>query len=113
MGDTEILYNFAPDKSSFTIQKWGQHLKFCKKTMIHFEITVSVRDARKANDVINYDRYLNNNLEQSSTNVWEDLRKDVEDEETADEKTLMLLDNLMEVFYALGIEFEKRVYNED
>ena len=81
--------------------------------MIHFEITVSVRDARKANDVINYDRYLNNNLEQSSTNVWEDLRKDVEDEETADEKTLMLLDNLMEVFYALGIEFEKRVYNED
>ena len=81
--------------------------------MIHFEITVSVRDARKANDVINYDRYLNNNLEQSSTNVWEDLRKDVEDEEIADEKTLMLLDNLMEVFYALGIEFEKRVYNED
>ena len=81
--------------------------------MIHFEITVSVRDARKANDVINYDHYLNNNLEQSSTNVWEDIRKDVEDEEIADEKTLMLLDNLMEVFYALGIEFEKRVYNED
>lgn len=81
--------------------------------MIHFEITVSVRDARKANDVINYDRYLNNNLEQTSTNVWEDLRKDVDDEEIADEKTLMFLDSLTEILYAMGIEFEKRVYNED
>ena len=81
--------------------------------MIHFEITISLRDARKANDVINYDRYLNNNLEQTSTNVWEDLRKDVDDEEEADEKTLMLLDSLTEILYAMGIEYEKRVYNED
>ena len=81
--------------------------------MIHFEITISLRDARKANDVINYDRYLNNNLEQTSTNVWEDLRKDVDDEEEADEKALMLLDSLTEILYAMGIEYEKRVYNED
>ena len=81
--------------------------------MLHFEITVSVRDARKAQDVISYDRYLNNHLEQSSTNVWEDLRSDIDDEDVANEKTLMLLDNLLGVFYSLGIEFEKRVYNED
>lgn len=81
--------------------------------MLHFEITVSLRDARKATDIINYDRYLNNHLEQSSTNVWEDLRSDIDDEDVANEKTLMLLDNLLGVFYSLGIEFEKRVYNED
>ncbi len=81
--------------------------------MLHFEITISVRDARKAQDVINYDRYLNSHLEQSSTNVWEDLRSDIDDEDVANEKTLMLLDNLLGVFYSLGIEFEKRVYNED
>ena len=35
MQDTEILYKFAPR----LIQKWGQHLKFCKKKMTQQEFT--------------------------------------------------------------------------
>jgi hypothetical protein len=81
--------------------------------MKHFQVTISLRDAAKAQNVINCINHLRKNLDQTSTNVWEDLRKDYEDEDIADEYTLMLLDDFMGVLDGHGIEFEKRVYNED
>ena len=40
--------------------------------MKHFEITISVRDARKAQDLINDQRGIREQLEQTATNVWSD-----------------------------------------
>ena len=86
--------------------------------MKHFEITISVRDARKAQDLINDQRGIREQLEQTATNVWsdyydEEIFGEVEDEDYADECLMDFFDEVVSMLDDNGIEFETRVWNED
>lgn len=86
--------------------------------MKHFEITISLRDARKAMDVINDNRGIRDNLDQASSNVWYDHYDsvtfgEIEDEDYVDECTMDMLDEVKSLLDDNGIEYEVRIYNED
>ena len=87
--------------------------------MKHFEITISIRDARKAQVVLNDCRGLRDFISQDATNVWCDDYDENYDElceaeqELLDSGTMDVLDEVKTILDEEGIEYEVRVWNED
>ena len=86
--------------------------------MKHFEITISIRDARKVQDLFTDNRGFRENLSQDASNVWSDYYDEetfgeIEDEDYADECLMDLLDELTSFLDDNNIEYEYRVWNED
>ena len=87
--------------------------------MKHFEITISVRDAKKAQDLLNDCRGLREFLSQDASNAWSDDYDENIENLTAQEEDLIsngimtVLENVEYILDEQGIEYETRIWNED
>ena len=86
--------------------------------MKHFEITFSLRDAQRAQTIINDYRPFREQLSQASTNMWEDYYDEetfgeIQDEDYAGECLMDFLDEFKSWLDEYGLEYEVRVFNED
>lgn len=76
--------------------------------MRQFTIEVSVKDAKRANEIFRDERGLSEYLIQTSSNVWESGSCENEEglsEEYISEMTEEWLDGIKEVFDSVGIEY--------
>lgn len=85
--------------------------------MKHFEITISLRDAARAQMLLNAERGLREGLTQTSTNTYEDYYDEgtfgeLLDEEYSDECLMDYLDEFTSWLDDMGIEYEKEVWEE-
>lgn len=70
--------------------------------MTYFTITISLRDAQRAQILISDNRYLNDLIEQTSTNVWESINNEFMDEEQVEE----ILDDIELMLDCQEIEYD-------
>ena len=87
--------------------------------MKHFEITIDVRDARAAQDLLNDCRGLRDFLSQEATNVWcDDYDENIggltaEEENLCSESIMSIYDDIKTILEEQGIGFCSRIWNED
>lgn len=87
--------------------------------MKHFEITISVRDARAAQDLLNDCRGLRDFLSQEATNVWcDDYDENIggltaEEEDLCSESIMSICDDIKTILDEQGIEYDVRIWNEE
>lgn len=87
--------------------------------MKHFEITIDVRDARAAQDLLNDCRGLRDFLSQEATNVWcDDYDENIgdltaEEEDLCSESIMSIYDDIKTILEEQGIGFSSRIWNED
>lgn len=70
--------------------------------MTRFTITISLRDAQRAQVLISDNRYLNDLIDQTSTNVWESINNEFMDEEQVEE----ILDDIELMLDCQDIEYD-------
>lgn len=70
--------------------------------MTRFTITISLRDAQRAQVLISDNRYLEDVIEQTSTNVWESVYNEFMDEEQVEE----ILDDIELMLDCQEIEYD-------
>ena len=87
--------------------------------MKHFEITIDVRDARAAQDLLNDCRGLRDFLSQEATNVWcDDYDENIgdltaEEEDLCSEGIMSICDDIKTILDEQGIEYDVRIWNEE